>query len=585
MHLSFQLMATTAGLVNLADVSFNELMSQSGIQFVIPTWQRLYSWEDKQWEDLWDDLMNMYDRLQQGQTIEHFLGPIVVKTTEERVGQMSKRILIDGQQRLTTLTVLCALLRTIANGSKDNQLGDEIADSFIFNRYAKSPADRLKLSPTQADMKAFKIITDSQQLDQLWSTGSQLARAWDFFVDKLKEDGKKLTVASLLNCIKRLRIVTINLSPTDDPNRIFETLNSRGKELGQADLIRNYFMMAVKNDADAASLYDNLWFPMQERLGHDNDERIQNLEEFFRQQAIMTNRSFIKESDVYEKLKTRLRFVDEKGKVRELKTISDDSKLYERLLFPEREPNREISSRLARINRLEVGVSFPFLLKAYRLYASDSQKLSVKDFISILDAIESFAIRRLFHNAPTHSLNRFFASLCGLDDDVLPKQLRRTFASKQNWEAQYCPSDSEFEEDIAAFQIYKESSDRCRFILETLEERLAHPEPVELKGLSIEHVMPETLSEDWQHYLGPDWENIYTNHVNTLPNLTLIAPAKNSSIGNKSFDEKKAKWYNKSNVSLTKEITRDYSDWKEVDMVKRGKRLAKLAVEIWPRPE
>src|SRR5437867_2740773 len=130
-------------------------MSQAGIQFVVPIWQRLYSWENKQWVDLWEDLINMYDGLVRGQSIEHFMGPIVVKTAEDRVGQMAKRILIDGQQRLTTLIVLCSLFRDEAKKQRDSQLAEEISDSFIFNRYAKTPEDKLKLSPTLADIKAF----------------------------------------------------------------------------------------------------------------------------------------------------------------------------------------------------------------------------------------------------------------------------------------------------------------------------------------------------------------------------------------------------------------------------------------------
>jgi hypothetical protein len=323
---------------------------------------------------------------------------------------------------------------------------------------------------------------------------------------------------------------------------------------------------------------------MQERLGKSTKERTENLEEFFRQHTIMNSQAFVKENEVYEKLKTKLRFVDEKTKVQELNLIGEDSKLYERLLFPVREPDANIRRGLHRINRLKVGVSYPFLLKVYRLYSVPERKVEQTDFIDILSTIESFAIRRLFHNAPTNSLNKFFASLCGLNEDNIAGELKNTIASKQNWEAQYCPTDSEFEEDILTFQIYKESSDRCHFVLETLEENMSDPEPVKLEDLTIEHVMPETLTDNWKQYLGTDWERIYNTYLNTLPNLTLISGAKNSSLQNSLFARKKTEWYDKSNVSLTKEIRDNHQDWTEKDIRRRAKTLATRAISIWPRP-
>jgi len=567
-------------LKDVTEASFNAIMSPSRIQFVIPIWQRTYSWEWDQWQDLWEDLMDLYERLRKGESANHFLGPIVLKTIEEKVGKITRRVIIDGQQRLATLLLLCALIRDKARGNGDDKLAEEIDDHLLFNEFAKKTEDKPKLCPTEADRKIFNKILSAEGSEEL-GEDNQLSAAYAFFEYKFEEEKDRFDLEGLLDCIRALKMVTIRLEEDDNPNRIFETLNFRGKELAQADLVRNYFMMAVEDESIADQLYKSVWFPMQQNLGKGTLERAENLEDFIRHYVVMIKHATVKKDETYREVRQRVKYATEDEVISELKTISTYSKHYEKLLFPERESNMPIGRGIERLNRLRVGVHYPFLLKVYNGFENGT--INIEDFLIVLKTIESYVVRRIFQRLPTHSLNRLFADLCKLPQKDIAEALQSELAGKESWTAQYWPSDSEFKESFSTLPIYSISPERCRFVLKTLEESFEHPEKVDLSGLWIEHVMPETLSQAWKDYLGESWEDIYDTYVHTIGNLTLIAPSPNELIKNKMLSEKKKEWYQESNVSLTKEINKKWDEWSPDDIQGRAKVLAERALKIWPR--
>jgi len=520
---------------DVAEATFNAIISQSRIQFVIPIWQRLYSWEQEHWEDLWEDLMYQYEKLQKGEAVVHFLGPIVVKTVEEKVGQITRRMLIDGQQRMTTLLLICALIRDIARTEGKSNLADEVESHLLFNEYAKEIEDRFKLCPTEADRKVFNMIINGDSVGAVLD-GSQLAYAQDFFKDKLESFKDKYNIEVLLDCLRALKMVTIRLEEGDNPNRIFETLNFRGKELAQSDLVRNHFMMAIRDENKANQIYSDIWFPMQQSLGFGTLERIENMEIFLRHYMVMINHNVVKKDKVYTEIRNRIKYSSEDEVISELKSISNYSKYYGRLLYTSREEELDVRRGIDRLNKLRVGVHYPLLLKVYN--GVNNGKISTDDFCFVLRIIESFLVRRIFQRLPTNSLNRLFADLCKLSEEDIVDSLQNELASKKSWMTQYWPTDDDFKEKLRTVPIYSISSWRCRFVLETLEEEFKHPEKVELSNLWIEHVMPETLDEEWKNYLGEDWGSIHSTYVHTIGNLTLIAPSPNESISNKQFLEK-----------------------------------------------
>ena len=257
--------------------------------------------------------------------------------------------------------------------------------------------------------------------------------------------------------------------------------------------------------------------------------------------------------------------------------------LNEKLLYPIRESKLNIRKGIDRLNKLKIGVQYPFLIKVYKGFSAGT--ITEESFCSVLKTIESYIIRRLFKQIPTHSLNRLFAELCKLPEKGIDEALISNLAKKKNWAAQYWPKDKEFKEQFHTSPIYRLSLDKCRFILETLEEDFKHPEPVLLDDLWVEHVMPDTLDANWRTYLGEDWKNIHENYVHTIGNLTLIAPSPNISIKNESFAEKKKDWYSLSNIGLTKEINQKWVEWKKPEIMDRADLLADRAIRIWSRPE
>ncbi len=524
--------------------------------------------------------MDLYEKMQKREPAQHFMGPVVLKTQEQKIGGITRWVIIDGQQRFTTLLLLCALIRDKAQAASNISLAKEIEGDILYNQFAKNVEDKPKLCPTEADSSSFNAIVSGKASSEFESS-SQLYSGYYFFNYSLNENKEKISLDSLLDCIRALKFVTIRLEETDNPNRIFETLNFRGKDLAQSDLVRNFFMMSISDPSKADQIYRQVWFPMQQSLGDSTPERTKNLETFFRHYIVMRDQVVIKESRIYPKIRGPLKNARENEVVAELQTIRNYSRLYEKLLFPKREPNLVIRKGIERLNRLNVGVSYPFLTKVYKAFADGV--ITEASYCSILNTIESYVIRRFFSKLPTHSLNRLFAELCKLPNQNLEGAVIKVLSDKENWAAQYWPKDSEFKTQILTQPLYMMAYDKCRFILETLEESFNHPEEVILSNLSVEHILPETLDADWQAYLGKEWETTYDKYVHTLGNLTLIAPSPNSSLQNELFAKKKIDWYLRSNVSLTKELCQN-SDWKEKEIIERGNILADKAIKIWPRP-
>jgi uncharacterized protein with ParB-like and HNH nuclease domain len=552
-------------------------------QYIVPIWQREYSWFDTQWYELWNDITKLYeDALKEGndpshfQGVNHFMGSVVLKP--KQLGGVEKFIIIDGQQRLTTLLVLLALIRDKAK-NVNASLSNVIQNSYLLNADIKTADERYKLCPTEPDRLTFEKIINGQ-LDL--QDKRQLAYAYWFFENRLKEKENNGNASWDLEKLKetivdRLRMVEIILDKEDDPNRIFETLNSRGLELEEADLVRNYFMMKVKDELEAEKLYKFTWLPMQQGL-----QNSYNLTGFFRDYLRMDAHTHIKMDEIYRQIQKKLKFSSEDETKAELQKMKRYCEYYERLLFPERELNKKIQTEIARLRKWNVGTSYPFLLKVYNAYLH-THTISEDDFCRILKAIESYAVRRHFCGLKTNSLNIVFPSLCDLDENKLADSLQEKLVQYQ-WNRKW-PTDEEFKEGFKSFPIYISGNEKCRLILDSLEESFPHPEKVALEGLEIEHVMPETFDEKWQTYLGSDWKRIRNDYLHTIGNLTLIAPSPNESIRNKLFLEKKKEWYCNSNVSLTKEINQKWNEWREPEIQERAEILAERAVKIWPYPE
>ncbi len=525
-------------------------------QYVVPLFQRPYSWKKSEWQILWDDLIELCEA-ETPRT--HFMGSIVTIPTNSIPEGVSKYLLIDGQQRLTTIFILLCAVRDHAKYGEDEELVAEINNTILVNPYKKG-LDYYKLQPTQVDREVFhKLIRNEEQVQSV-----EILECYNFFSKKIKQFRIDIYKVQKVIC-NNLSIVSVVLSPDDDPYLVFESLNAKGRALTQADLIRNYFFMRIHIDKQDL-IYERYWQPIQDLLSD-------NLTEFIRHYLTKYGID-VKQSEIYFQIKERINQGDALPHLQDLHKFAN---YYSRLLNPEREDNLKIRKYLNRINRLEVATVYPFLLNCYDEWLQN--RITEDEFVDIFRVLENFILRRFVCNIQTRGLNRIFALLysqVAKDTDIASgsfvDRLKIILQTKDY------PKDSEFKERLLDVKLYGSNrTEKAKLILESLEESFKHKEKVELNNLSIEHVMPQTLSNWWKTHLGEDWAITYDLLVHTLGNLTLTAY--NSELSNSDFLTKRSE-FQKSHLELNRYFY-EQDSWYRKDIECRSEYLANLIIDIW----
>ena len=547
-------------------------------QYRVPLFQRPYSWRTENWNTLWTDLMNLYSGEEEGY---HFLGPIVTQSVPSSPDAVSPYIIIDGQQRLTTLALLIAALRDYLRNSGDkSKLPDELHD-YLTNRYEEDEG-HYKVLPTQVDRDSYQRLVGSKKATE----SSLICDAYSFFYEKLQDTesskDSRLDASKLKNMLlSRLSLVSIFLDEQDDPYLIYESLNYKGCHLSQADLIRNYFFMRLPAKKHK-EIYSEIWLPLEKRFKNEVNAGDQYLDEltnafwyYLRKEGQAINSKLI-----YQSVKKRLEKKQAENIYIELKDLTKFSEYYLRIHFPNEEPEPKLRRWFERLGELEFTSSYPFLLNIYDDY--EQKYIPLAEFEKILQYIESYLIRRWFAGIPSKGMNKTFVSLYQqlkkqhpyINANIVRMKLVG-FERSQVW-----PSDEDFYKSIIEQPIYASNRDnkRIKFVLRSLQESLTK-ERVDFSNLTVEHVMPQTLAKDWVTTLGADASEINKKWGDTLGNLTVTA--ENSEMSNRSFEEK-LKFLNKSNLSLNNYF-RDVKQWNDEDIQCRARHLADLALEIWPR--
>ena len=524
-------------------------------QYILPLFQRSYSWDKKEWDILWEDL---YELSEIENPRSHFIGSIVNMPTTSVPEGVSKYMLIDGQQRITTVFIILSLLRDLANQNEDQEFAEEINNTLLVNPYKKGN-DYFKLMPTQIDRDEFQKLIQNQ----LDGCDSQIKKAYTYFENKLKRNpiDKNLLKKLITNY---LSIVSIVLDNDDNPYLVFESLNAKGRPLTQADLIKNYFFMRIHIDQQN-EVYTRFWQPMETRLGDRLTDYIRHY--------LMMDGSIVKQNDVYHSLKEK---VDQNNAIQYLKDLSDTSIYYQKLIFPENESDNQIKKFLFRLNRIEVTTAYPLLLNFYKSFVMHS--ISSSQFTDLLKLLENYLIRRFVSGLPTNQLNKVFPTvIISLNSNY---QNRYVDGIKTIFPTKGYPKNSTFRKSILESKLYGggDRSIKTKLILESIEESFAHREVVPFTNLTIEHVMPQTLSEWWQNYLGDEWEIIYELHLHNIGNLTITGY--NSELSNDDFYSKK-KLYADSHLEINKYFSA-VEDWKKTDIERRAKTLAEIMINIWP---
>ncbi|MDJ0735704.1 MAG: DUF262 domain-containing protein [Nostocaceae cyanobacterium] len=471
---------------------------EGGKQFQIPLFQRTYRWKKENWETLWEDLMYLYNDQVQG---AYFLGPIVTQAIPGTADGISPFIVIDGQQRLTTLTIILAALRNYLKKT-DKNMAQEVEELYLINKFKKND-DIYKILPTQGDRDVYKSIIQSKQTKDIQKEG-QIYEAYKFFNGKFKkpdpEDDQILNYTKFKTILlERLCFVNITTDDSDNPYLIFESLNNKGEELTQADLVRNYIFMKLPPEK-REEVYQSEWRPLQESfktyVGDKNyTDELNNAFWFY----LRKDGDAVNEKEVYKNLKKRFdnSQMDIKDELQELVKFAN---YYKRLKFEEEEPEEKLRVCFKRLMRLDFKTCHIFLLNIYHEY--DQKRLSLEKFEEILCYLESYFVRRFFCGVSTNILGKVFNTLYSEvkqknPDDSIDglRQVLKQYEKNKVW-----PDDDRFRNGIINENIYTKSlNDRTKLILERLEAFLTR-EKVETDKLTIEHVMPQTLKKEWKTF-------------------------------------------------------------------------------------
>lgn len=554
-------------------VSFSKFLKQTDTRFIIPVYQRNYDWTETQCRQLFEDIIKVGSN---DKMISHFIGSIVfIQDSVYSSGGITELTIIDGQQRLTTLSLLLLALSQKIKESGDDKTAHKILKDFIINE--DFDQEKLKLRPIKKDDLALKFIIEND-IHSSFNDYSRIIENFNYFKNKINNTN----IDILRTGIEKLVFVEVSLERgKDDPQRIFESLNSTGLDLSQADLIRNYVLMDLSADKQS-KIYEKYWLPI-EQFTTDSNSKQPKLSEFIRDYLSFKFREIPNKNKVFEQFKLRydLTTSDNETILADLKIYA---KYYDRLINPENESIKSVADRIKQINKLEINVSYPFLLEVYHDFSS--QIIDLQTFINVLDLIQSFVWRRFICNLPTNALNKIFVRLYQeIDKMAYLKSLEISLVKKRG--QQRFPKDDEVEAELKIKDFYNIQSKNRRYFLEQLEN-YDNQEPVMIEGnndITIEHILPQNPSTDWyKNSSKTEIERLKDKYLHTIANLTLSG--NNSELSNKTFLNKRDadKGYKNSRLFLNKYLA-NIDDWNEQTILERLKIITERTLKIWYYPD
>jgi len=526
-------------------------------QYVIPLFQRPYSWNQKHWSTLWQDVI---DLVEDTNARPHFFGSTVTAPARSVPQGVGKWLLIDGQQRMTTTQLFLAALRDAANEIGAINLAQKIEGQSLLTAY-ETDDEQLKVLPTQGDRAAFRHIIRRE--DHL---PSPLTECHGFFLSRLK--ARKTLSAEFLEkvylvMVDRLSLVGITCDEQDNPHLIFESLNAKGEKLTPADLIRNFLLMRIHVN-EQQSVFDQHWRPIQEALSDQ-------LTEFVRH-YLMKEGKIIKSADIYFELKDRLSGATPDQTKHFLADLHRHGMYYARFINPvEIETDHDISASLNRLCVIEATVAYPLLLRVFD--AVHQASLTRDQLLEVLSVLESFLIRRSVCGYPSNQLRKIFPPIydaVGGFGALFIAGMREQLGGKR------CPDDKTFADALITQPLYAKAT-RLHIMLERLEESFDHKEPADLTCAQIEHIMPQTLTPQWIQELGDNASEHHARLLHTLGNLTLTGY--NPDLYNHPYSEKR-ELLRKSHFELNRYFDH-VEHWTPSAIETRARVIVERALRIW----
>ena len=552
-------------------------------QFQIPVYQRKYRWSSKNCDTLWDDILRTgkNDKIQ-----NHFIGSIVyVLSTDYQATGISQLTVIDGQQRLTTISLLLyALSKRIEKNYKGKLLTPQkIQKQWLSNSEETDDNLKRKLVLNETDNDTLNNILDDIQLLEPYSRN--IKDNYEYFVKELEQLTTDEEINHIIMGIRKLKVVYITLKAgEDDPQLIFESLNATGMALSQTDLIRNFLLMGLEKQIQE-DLYKNYWQPMEKMITSTNFDK------FMKDFLTMMRTDIPIEREVYVTYKAYFYDRDENNTSDKcVKDLLYYAKFYE-IIALLNTSDKEIYDAVNSISTraLRVSVAYPFLL---RIFSDLDKKIILKDdVLEIMNLIQSYIFRRQICGLGTSGHARIFASLYGRIIDTTDrktyvesvKAVLRTQPHKQRF-----PTNNEFFDKILSADVYNNKS--CGYMLMKLENFRRKKEKVGVLGVvpegivTIEHILPQNreLSQEWRAELPADWRNVQERCVDKLGNLTITEL--NSELSDKSFQKKRKEAYDNTIYHLSSGLKHE-EHWSETEITTRTEELAKLSLDIWKYPD
>ncbi len=556
------------------------------IHFRLPYFQREYAWEKGNWETLLKDILDLYDIYKEEKPPEHFMGSLVVINEGMVHGTVPVFKLVDGQQRLTTITlILCAMAEIVKTSHPE--LHNKI------KKYITNPDEpgehKYKLMPTSkyGDRKTYLSIIDGKSSQEVIN-GSRIITAYNYY---FRELSARLQAGSLeierlfLVIINCLQVVFISLTNEEKPYQIFESLNAKGKPLTQADLVRNYIAMKLP-EARQPEVFEKHWSKIEDLLQEKRQvgrSRLGELTAFLRHYLAFRNGILCNEEHVYARFRDRIEadFSTTDLFEQEIMTLQRFATYYDRFLRPVQEKDFVIRQKLVRLNVLELSTGYPFLLALYDAY--NGSTISKSQFLEALEILENYMVRRYLTGEPTNYLNKVFPVLWkDIDFNNFIPSLKEVILG-HNYPADYAVLQKGLTRRL--YDNSNATRSKTELILATINIHLSKDQGghTVLDGpATIEHILPQTPSEQWRADVGDNFNIIYDQYLHTLGNLTLVTSEWNSALSNLMFSEKQPKLANHALLLNQQYFNQPIACWNEQAIQSRAQFLLQNILEIWP---
>lgn len=580
-------------------LALSDFIEGKKMQLIIPVYQRNYDWKIDNCDQLLSDLV----KLKNSNRRNHFFGSIVAAPADS---YGKNRLIIDGQQRLTTTSLLIlAAIKAVKDGimtiTNESQIED-MMDIYLMARACQDPVRKYKLVPIEKDREAYDLLFSFDESKYIEK--SKITRNFRHFYDYFKTHSKEFTFDELSDVIDRLQIISIDLQENDDPQLIFESLNSTGLALSEADKIRNYLLMSLPAN-EQNECYKEYWQKIEEATESDPTMFLRDYITIVQQRQRP-----VKINQLYFEWKRHMEGLDRKEEMKQMLVYSN---FYRQIMTGEYiidngikvSRNEKLTKKLKQLGNLQTDVLNVFLMQ-FMKYANEN-KMAEQDIWNVLNIVETYLARRIVCGLPSNTLTQVF---CALHKDVM-KSYDEYAKIGQPSSASYSevltyhilrrdgkyaiPGDSLFKQEILSHDIYHLPKPYQIFFFERLEngenkEFIDVATEMKMSEATIEHIMPQTLNRSWRVMLGENAEDVQERYLHTFANLTLTGV--NTELSNNSFEDKKngkevkgifINGYKSSKYRLTKDVL-DYDKWTECELIARGEKIVLRLTVLYPMP-